>query len=63
MHAQAYTLHMFLAEVNLSVTNSMLSFILKSENAKLAPHFMQYFFGALVGYSYVAINNLIAFYL
>ena len=42
------TLHLFLVEVNLAVANSMLSFILKCENPKLAPYFMQHFFGALV---------------
>ena len=35
-------------EVNLAAANSMLSFVLKCENPKLAPSFMQHFFGALV---------------
>ena len=39
---------MFLVEVTLAVANSMLSFVLKCENPKLAPNFMQHFFGALV---------------
>ena len=39
---------MFLVEVNLAAANSMLSFVLKCENPKLAPSFMQHFFGALV---------------
>lgn len=48
MYMQVSTLDIFLVEVNLAAANSMLSFVLKCENAKLAPPFMQHFFGALV---------------
>lgn len=51
---QIPSLHYFLVEVNVSVDNGMLSYVLKCENSKQAYSFTKLFLQALVQSKYIA---------